>query len=178
MLAEPHPGVTLLQEALAGRAVGEELGLEGLERDGAVQYRVVCPVDLAHRALAEVGIERRDCYVTNSVKHFKFESRGKRRLHKRADADEQAACLPWLMGELALVQPEIVVCLGSMAATNLFGRGFRLLAQRGEWQPMAGGVRGFATFHPAYLLRLPDADARDAAYRDFVADLRQLRATD
>ena len=131
---------------------------------------------LFDRALAEAGIERGTCYVTNTVKHFKFEPRGKRRLHKRADADEQAACLPWLMGELALIQPEIVVCLGSMAATNLFGRDFKLLAQRGEWQPMAGGVRGFATFHPAYLLRLPDADARDAAYRYFVADLRQLRA--
>lgn len=131
---------------------------------------------LLDRALAEAGIDRGECYVTNTVKHFKFEPRGKRRLHQRADADEQAACLPWLMGELALIRPEIVVCLGSMAASTLFGRDFRLLAQRGEWQPLANGVRAFATFHPAYLLRLPDAEARDAAYHDFVRDLRQLRS--
>jgi len=135
---------------------------------------------LFDRALAEAGIERSKLYITNTVKHFKFEvqmtPRGKRRLHKRADPDEQAACRPWLLAELERIKPEVIVCLGSMAAANLFGSSFKLLAERGQWRVLEDGTRAFATVHPSYLLRLPDESARAQAYRDFVRDLRLLES--
>jgi probable DNA metabolism protein len=131
---------------------------------------------LLDQALLAAGLDRSQMYVTNTVKHFKFEPRGKDRLHKRADAREQAACRPWLDAELARVQPQIVVCLGSMAASALFGSGFKLLQQRGQWTQLGNGVRAFATVHPAYLLRLPEQAARDQGYRDFVRDLQMLNA--
>jgi probable DNA metabolism protein len=129
---------------------------------------------LLDQALLAAGLDRATMYVTNTVKHFKFEARGKERLHKRAGAREQAACRPWLDAELARVQPEIIVCLGSMAAGALFGAGFKLLQQRGQWRQLGNGVRAIATVHPAYLLRLPDQAAREQGYRDFVRDLSML----
>ena len=130
---------------------------------------------LFDRALAEAGIDRTQLYVTNTVKHFKFEPRGKWRLHKRADAAEQAACRPWLAAELTRIKPQAVVCLGSMAAANLFGTKFKLLEERGQWQTLDSGMRAFATVHPSYLLRLPDAGAREDGYRRFVRDLQLLK---
>lgn len=129
---------------------------------------------LLDQALLAAGLDRATMYLTNTVKHFKFEARGKQRLHKRAGAREQAACRPWLEAELARVQPQIVVCLGSMAASALLAPDFKLLQRRGQWIALGNGVRGIATVHPAYLLRLPDADAREQGYRDFVADLRRV----
>jgi len=126
------------------------------------------------RALAELGVDRASIYVTNVVKHFKFEQRGKVRLHKRANAAEQAACRYWLMAELQRVRPTRIVCLGGMAAQAIFGRSFRLLAQRGRWFDLGDGRRAMATVHPSYLLRVPDAD-RQAAYSAFVRDLRLLK---
>jgi uracil-DNA glycosylase family protein len=123
------------------------------------------------RALAEAGIARENVYLTNVVKHFKFQQRGKRRMHQRANADEQAACRQWLDAELARVKPQVIVCLGAMAAHSLLGASFRLLEQRGQWQEIAPGVRAFATVHPSYLLRLRD-EKREPAYRQFVRDLR------
>ncbi|SEW19306.1 UdgX family uracil-DNA binding protein [Luteibacter sp. 329MFSha] len=126
---------------------------------------------LFDRALGEAGVERDALYVTNAVKHFKFEPRGKVRLHKRANAEEQAACRPWLAAELDRIQPEAIVCLGAMAAQAVFGASFRLMQQRGEWLDLPDGRRAMATVHPSYLLRLPDHEAREAGYADFVRDL-------
>jgi uracil-DNA glycosylase family protein len=129
--------------------------------------------EVLDRALADAGVQRENVYLTNVVKHFKFQQRGKRRLHQRANAEEQAACRQWLDAELARVRPQAIVCLGAVAAHALLGASFRLLEQRGRWQKMAQGTRAFATVHPSYLLRLRDAD-REPAYQDFVRDLRLI----
>lgn len=133
---------------------------------------------LLNRALEQAGLDRQKIYVTNTVKHFKFEPRGKQRLHKRADSREQAACRPWLEAELAQVQPEIVVCLGAMAAQAVFGSEFQLLKERGRWRELGSGIRAFATVHPSFLLRLPDQEARERGFDEFVRDLKLLVATD
>ena len=128
---------------------------------------------LFDRALAEAGIDRGALYLTNAVKHFKFRPSGKRRLHVRADADEQAACRPWLEAELAAVRPRRVLCLGATAAQAMLGRGFALLEGRGRWYALEDGLQVLPTVHPSWLLRLPDAQ-RPAAWQDFLADLRLL----
>jgi probable DNA metabolism protein len=130
---------------------------------------------LFERALREVGIDRAGLYVTNTVKHFKFAPRGRRRLHVRADAREQAACRPWLDAELAQVRPDIVVCLGAMAAQALLGPGFSVLKERGCWHALADGTAVMATVHPSYLLRLPAAE-RTQAWAQFLDDLRLVPA--
>ncbi|UXI68569.1 UdgX family uracil-DNA binding protein [Tahibacter amnicola] len=130
---------------------------------------------LLDRALAEAGVARQAVYLTNAVKHFKFERRGKRRLHARANAAEQAACRRWLDAELRRLRPRQIVCLGAMAAQAVFGRAFRLLRERGAWRELPDGAMAFATVHPAYLLRLRDPAEREAAYAAFVRDLRLLR---
>jgi len=129
---------------------------------------------LLDRALAEAGIDRSTLYLTNTVKHFKYRLRGKRRLHARANAGEQAACRVWLDAELARVRPRRIVCLGSMAAQALFGRSFRLLRERGRWRELPGGARAFATVHPSYLLRLRDPAERERTYALFVTELASL----
>jgi uracil-DNA glycosylase family protein len=129
---------------------------------------------LLDRALAEVGIDRTRLYLTNAVKHFRFEQRGKRRLHRNPEAGHVQACRPWLARELALLQPEVVVCLGATAALALMGRGFRLMDERGRWHRLADGGRMLATVHPAWILRQQDDAAREAAYAGFVADLAAL----
>jgi len=129
---------------------------------------------LFDEAFAHVGIARASVYVTNTVKHFKFEPRGKRRLHSRANAAEQTACRPWLDAELAQVRPPFVLCLGAMAAQALLGSSFRLLHQRGRWHTLQDGTRVMATVHPAYLLRLPESE-RVAAHSAWLDDLRLVR---
>lgn len=129
---------------------------------------------LLDRALDEAGIDRSALYVTNAVKHFKFEPRGKVRLHKRANAEEQAACRPWLAAEIERIRPDGIVCMGAMAAQGVFGSSFRLMAQRGQWLETPDGRRAMATVHPSYLLRLPDHDAREAGFADFVRDLKLM----
>ncbi|MGH8516368.1 MAG: UdgX family uracil-DNA binding protein, partial [Panacagrimonas sp.] len=129
---------------------------------------------LLDRALEAAGLSRDSMYVTNTVKHFKFEPRGKVRLHKRADAAEQRACRPWLDAEISRIGPRLIVCLGSMAATALLGSTFRLLRQRGTWHEREDSSKVMATVHPSYLLRLPDADAREQGFAEFVADLRRV----
>jgi DNA polymerase len=126
---------------------------------------------LFDRALEAAGVDRGELYVTNAVKHFKFEPRGKVRLHKRANAAEQAACRPWLAAEIDRIRPEGIVCMGAMAAQAVFGSAFRLMAQRGQWLDLPDGRKALATVHPSYLLRLPDHDAREAGFADFVRDL-------
>ena len=131
--------------------------------------------ELLDRALAEAGIEREACYVTNAVKHFKHELRGKRRLHKTPNAGEAKACRWWLDHERRLVKPRLVVALGGTAAASVFGRPVAVVKERGKVTALADGSLAMATFHPAYLLRLPDEVARRAAFRDFVSDLAEAK---
>ena len=131
---------------------------------------------LLDRALADAGIERSDVYVTNAVKHFKFEQRGKRRLHKKPRASEIEACHPWLDAELSLVKPKIVVCLGATAAQAMLGPTFRLTKNRGKFFPHPQAPWVTATVHPSAILRAPDDEQRHAQYRDFVEDLKNVRA--
>ena len=128
---------------------------------------------LLDQALEAAGLDRKALYLTNTVKHFKYELRGKRRLHKSANASEQAACRMWLAAELLRVQPRIVVGLGSMAARTMFGDAFRITRERGEWRELAKDVHGIATWHPSALLRMPDARSREAALQELVEDLRK-----
>ncbi|MET0224809.1 MAG: UdgX family uracil-DNA binding protein, partial [Dokdonella sp.] len=129
---------------------------------------------LFDRALAQARIERDTLYITNTVKHFKFEPRGKRRLHARANAMEQAACRQWLLAELDRIKPAAIVCLGAMAAQAIFGASFKLMQQRGEWIALDDGTQAFATVHPSYLLRLRDAGERQSAFDTFVRDLELM----
>jgi uracil-DNA glycosylase len=126
------------------------------------------------RALEELGIDRKRMYVTNAVKHFKFERRGKVRLHRSPNPGEQRACRLWLEGELARIRPDVVVCLGAIAARNILGTKFGLMKQRGTWQALPDGTRAFATVHPSWVLRQRDSQSREDAYRGFVADLALL----
>lgn len=130
---------------------------------------------LLDRAFADAGIERSAVYLTNAVKHFRFQQRGKVRLHQRPDAGHVRACHAWLQHELGTVRPDAIVCLGATAATAVFGAGFRLAGQRAVWHTLGNGVRAMATVHPAWVLRQPAA-ARAAAYRGLVEDLRGIRA--
>jgi DNA polymerase len=132
---------------------------------------------LLDRALEEAGIERRQVYVTNTVKHFKWEPRGKRRIHKKPSARDIAACRPWMEAELRAVKPDVLVCLGSTAAQAIFGPQFRVTKQRGEVMESAFAKRTVATVHPSALLRAPDEETRRREYAKFVEDLRvALRA--
>src|SRR6186997_1098760 len=115
---------------------------------------------LLDRALAEAGIDRAQVYVTNVVKHFKWEPRGKRRIHKRPNAGEIGACRPWLDAEIQIVKPRAIVCLGATAAQALLGRQFKVTAHRGEWVPSSLAPMVMATVHPSSLLRAPDAATR------------------
>jgi uracil-DNA glycosylase family protein len=129
---------------------------------------------LLDRALEEAGIPRRQTYVTNVVKHFKWELRGKRRIHTKPNAVEIAACRPWLDAELDLVKPKALVCLGATAAQALLGRQFRVSRERGKWveSPLAPYV--MATVHPSSILRATTSEARHAEMAQFVEDLRHL----
>jgi uracil-DNA glycosylase family protein len=125
------------------------------------------------QALAEAGIDRSRVYVTNAVKHFKWEPRGKRRMHKTPAQREVEACLQWLEGEIAAVQPGLIVCLGATAAKALMGARFRITASRGEIIRSEGLPPILATFHPSYLLRLKGREGEQEARRAFVQDLRK-----
>jgi DNA polymerase len=124
------------------------------------------------RALAEAGIDRSRVYVTNAVKHFKFEPRGKRRIHKKPNNNEIEACRWWLDNELHLLRPRITVALGATAARALTGRDTTISRARGRLMTLRDGVEGFITVHPSFLLRLPDAESKAREYEKFVGDLR------
>ena len=130
---------------------------------------------LLGRALEDAGIDRSDVYITNAVKHFKFEERGKRRIHKKPSRGEIVACQPWLDAELDRIRPEIVVCLGATAASSMMGPQFRLLQQRGRFFDRPKGFSVTATVHPSAILRSPDPKRRHADYEAFVADLKLVR---
>jgi uracil-DNA glycosylase len=124
------------------------------------------------RALDEAGIARDEVYVTNAVKHFKWEPRGKRRIHQKPSSRDIAACRPWLEAELRLVEPKLVVCLGSTAGQTIFGPSFRVTKQRGKVLSSRFAQKVVATVHPSSLLRQPDEESREREYNHFVADLR------
>jgi DNA polymerase len=126
-------------------------------------------------ALADAGIDRRLAYVTNAVKHFKWEGRGKRRIHQKPNAEELAACRPWLDAELSVLDPQVLVALGATAAQALLGRSFRVTKQRGVPVESDLAPNVLATVHPSSILRAPDEAARREAYAAFVADLQVVR---
>jgi len=128
------------------------------------------------KALAAVGIDRKDVYVTNIVKHFKWEPRGKRRIHKKPSAVEITACRPWLDAEIRVVRPEVVVLLGATAAQGIMGRSFRLTQHRGEWLQSQIAPFVLATVHPSSILRAPDDESRHQEMRKFIEDLKKVAA--
>ncbi|HVW84534.1 MAG TPA: UdgX family uracil-DNA binding protein [Bryobacteraceae bacterium] len=123
------------------------------------------------KALAEVGVDRSLVYVTNAVKHFKFEERGKRRIHARPRTAEISACRPWLEAELEIVRPKLIVCLGATAAQSLMGSSFRVTRDRGKLFETRWSGRLLATIHPSALLRMPERDRAAREYELFLADL-------
>lgn len=127
---------------------------------------------LLDKALEAAGIPRADVYVTNAVKHFKWEPRGKRRIHKKPRWSEIKACRPWLEAELRAVKPAVVVCLGSTAAQSVFGAAFKLMQQRGRPLSSAIAEHVVATIHPSSVLRAPDSEGRRSAFEMLVKDLR------
>src|SRR5919106_1305396 len=127
---------------------------------------------LLDKALADAGIPRAKVYVTNAVKHFKWEPRGKRRIHKKPRVSEIKACRPWLEAELRAVKPVVVVCLGATAAQSVLGAQFKLMQQRGQVFPSPLAERVVATIHPSAVLRAPDSEGRRMAYDSLVADLK------
>jgi uracil-DNA glycosylase family protein len=191
-LIPPRPTVSRLREAAAGctacplwkpatqtvfgegpakarmMLVGEQPG----DREDIEGHPFVGPAGRElDRGLEAAGIERRDVYLTNVVKHFKYKARGKRRIHQKPDAAEIGACKPWLEAELAVVKPDALVCLGATAAQALLGRDFRVTRQRGTPvdSPLAPLVS--ATIHPSAILRLREEE-RAAEREAFAADLR------
>lgn len=131
---------------------------------------------LLDRALVEAGIDRSEVYVTNTVKHFKWEPKGKRRIHKKPNAREITACRPWLEAEIGVLKPSVIVCLGATAAQAIIGKDFKVTQRRGELieSPLARNV--VATVHPSSILRAPDEETRHAEYGRFVADLKKIAA--
>jgi DNA polymerase len=127
---------------------------------------------LLDKALLEAGIDRRDTYVTNAVKHFKWEPRGKRRIHKKPNSLEITACRPWLDVEIDRVKPQVIVCLGATAAQALLGRSFRVTQQRGQLLPFTAAPHVLATVHPSSILRAPDDESRHREFDNLVKDLR------
>ncbi|HEY4582948.1 MAG TPA: UdgX family uracil-DNA binding protein [Lysobacter sp.] len=164
--AVPGEGPRDARLVFVGEQPGDEEDLRGRPFTGPAGR-------LFDRAMAEAGLDRASAYVTNAVKHFKFEPRGKRRIHQRANAAEQAACSGWLRRELDIVRPQRIVCLGATAAHALLGRDFPLMRERGRWVASGDGTPVLATVHPSWVLRQPEA-TRDAAYRSLAGDLARV----
>ena len=151
---------------LVGEQPGDEEDLSGRPFVGPAGR-------LLDKALDEAGIERSRTYVTNVVKHFKWEPRGKRRIHAKPDALEIFACLPWLEAELAVVRPQLVVCLGATAAQTFLGKKFKVTQERGKILASPLAPRVLATVHPSSILRAPDDETRRLEMRRFIDDLRK-----
>jgi uracil-DNA glycosylase family protein len=160
---DPHARVML---------VGEQPG-DAEDRKG---HPFVGPAgQLLDRALEAAKVDRDQLYVTNAVKHFKWQLRGKRRLHKTPAQREIDACHQWLEGEIAAVQPDVIVCLGATAAKAVIGPHFKVSTMRGKFVESALAPRVFATFHPSALLRLRDKAEKETAFRQLVGDLALIR---
>ena len=153
---------------LVGEQPGDEEDKQGLPFVGPSGK-------LLDRGLAEAGIPKKEVYVTNAVKHFKFEPRGKKRLHKTPSPREVAACRPWLLAEIEMIKPAVIMCLGATAAKSLLGNTFALTKNRGKWQLGPASAKVMATYHPSAALRAPDHDARAAMYAAIVEDLKTAR---
>jgi uracil-DNA glycosylase family protein len=157
---DPHARVML---------VGEQPG----DKEDLAGHPFVGPAGrVLDEALQAAKIDRGSTYVTNAVKHFRFEQRGKRRIHKRPGGPHIKACHPWLDEEIKAVQPELVVCLGAVASQSLLGSSFRLTKHRGEIIRLDGKPPITATVHPSSILRAPDDEARHREMQLFIADLR------
>ena len=167
VFGEGRPGAKVM---MVGEQPGHEEDLAGKPFVGPAGRAL-------DRALEAAGIARADVYVTNVVKHFKWEPGGRRRIHAKPNQMEIAACLPWLQAELEVVKPEAVVCLGATAAQALLGPRFRVTKERGRWvQSALAGRPVLATVHPSAILRAPDDEARHREFDAFVEDLRHVRA--
>ncbi|MDX6288428.1 MAG: uracil-DNA glycosylase [Blastocatellia bacterium] len=129
---------------------------------------------LLNEALADAGIDRAQTYVTNVVKHFKWEPRGKRRIHKKPNSSEITACRPWLEAEIALIKPKVIVCLGATAAQALLGPKFLVSKQRGQFIESTLAPYIMATVHPSSILRAPDEETRHVEKRRFIDDLKKV----
>src|SRR6202043_3641911 len=164
VLGEGMPRAKIM---LVGEQPGNQEDLEGKPFVGPAGK-------LLDAALLEAGIDRKKVYVTNAVKHFKWEPRGKRRIHKKPNAAEIAACRPWLDAEIEALHPKIIVCLGATAAQTLLGRDFRVTQHRGEFlkSPLASFV--MATVHPFSILRAPDEKTRHDEMKRFISDLKKI----
>ena len=158
-------GVVRARLVLVGEQPGDREDLEGRPFVGPAGR-------LLDEALEEAGIERSTAYLTNVVKHFKWQARGKRRIHQKPDAAEIAACRPWLDAELTVLKPETLVCLGATAAQALLGRQFRVTRDRGRPLESQLAPVTLATVHPSSILRAPDEETRHREYDLFVRDLR------
>ncbi len=163
VFGEGGAGATMM---LVGEQPGDQEDLQGKPFVGPAGK-------LLDEALAQAGITREKTYVTNAVKHFKWEPRGKRRIHKKPNAAEVTACRPWLDAEIAAVRPKIIVCLGATAAQSLLGRAFRVTQHRGELLASELAPFVMATVHPSSILRAPDEETRHAELRMFIADLKK-----
>jgi uracil-DNA glycosylase len=161
---EGNPKARLM---LVGEQPGDQEDLQG--------HPFVGPAGrMLGKALEQAGVPKEQCFVSNAVKHFKFELRGKRRIHKTPTQREAAACLHWLEDEIALVRPDAIVALGATAARSLLGRAVPVMAERGKWLPRLDGRQVLVTVHPSSLLRVPSED-REAAFALFVKDLSKAR---
>lgn len=153
---------------MVGEAPGDKEDLQGRPFVGPAGQ-------LLDRALAEAGIDRRRVYLTNAVKHFKFERRGRRRIHQKPDSGEIAACKFWLLQELDLIRPRLIVALGATAARALTGRIVTIGRERGQLRPYPPDAQLLITVHPSYLLRVENEAAAAAEYRRFVQELGLVR---
>jgi uracil-DNA glycosylase family protein len=161
----PGEGPTRARMMLVGEQPGDQEDKQGRPFVGPAG-------GILAKALGDAGIDRGDVFVTNAVKHFKFEPRGKRRLHKKPNAHEIDRCHWWLDIEQRLVRPDIVIALGATAVRSVAGKPLAISKIRGRVVPLADGGRMMATVHPSYILRVPDHDDRAAVYAGFVADLK------
>jgi DNA polymerase len=151
--------------------VGEQPG----DKEDLVGEPFVGPAGLMlDKAMDKAKLDRTSAYVTNAVKHFKFEPRGKRRLHKRPNSAEIEACFPWLRQEVELVQPRLIVALGATAVRALAGKALPVIENRGQVLASVFDVPMFVTVHPSSLLRAPDPEERRAAFERFVVDLKKI----
>ncbi|HEX5034255.1 MAG TPA: UdgX family uracil-DNA binding protein [bacterium] len=130
---------------------------------------------MLEKALLEAGLRRSEFYVTNAVKHFKWRPQGDKRIHEKPNSGEITACKPWLKAELELIQPQILVCLGSTAAQAVLGRKVTIKRERGRFFPTTFAAATYVTVHPSSLLRQPDSMSRRKAYREFLADMKKVR---
>src|SRR5919201_592326 len=162
-------GPAAARVALVGEQPGDQEDLKGQPFVGPAG-------EVLDRALKEAGVSRANLYVTNAVKHFKWEPRGKRRIHQKPNQLEMDACRPWLEAELRSVHPEVIVCLGATAAQTLLGPQFRVMKSRGRMMRTRWAPWLIATLHPSAILRAADPEAAEASYRMLLDDLRTVAA--